>query len=131
MAVKIDLASGAVTEAEWAMFLVGAVMNAAVLEKHPFPDSVRDAGIPEKGWNCAVMLEETLPQIFAGICSEISSTPAAWFSLFTTDSPHRDPLPGSWGSKLASFQKLLIVRVLREEKVRVRCCVCLCMRIVL
>eukprot|EP01041_Mallomonas_annulata_P002945 gene2945-5789_t len=117
VAAKIKIASGHVSEFEWKMFLVGAVPDATVMEKYPMPDTARRAGIPEKMWACAVMLEHDLSQHFLGLRLDIVNHPEEWQARFISDTIHTDTFPGEWEQKLDSFQRLLVIRVFREEKV--------------
>ena len=48
MAAKINLAAGAVSEDEWLFFMVGAVPDNTVTEKHPMPELLRSKGVNEK-----------------------------------------------------------------------------------
>ena len=45
MAAKINLAAGGVSEEEWLFFMVGAVPDGAVTEKHPMPEVLRAKGV--------------------------------------------------------------------------------------
>jgi len=62
------------------------------------------------------MLEETMPHTFTGLARDMSNTHAKWAHISTSDTPYNEDLPGVWNVKLTSFQKLLILRVLRPEK---------------
>uniref|UniRef100_A0A667ZX08 Dynein axonemal heavy chain 1 n=1 Tax=Myripristis murdjan TaxID=586833 RepID=A0A667ZX08_9TELE len=37
-------------------------------------------------------------------------------TIFDSSQPHREPLPGEWNTKLESFQKLLLLRCLRADR---------------
>ena len=97
--------------------MVGAVPNAAVTEKYPMPEDFKARGINEKSWFYAVMLENDLGPTFQGLVAEMLADLTAWASFFTTDVPYSDTLPGAWEGRLTPFQRLLLVRVVREEKV--------------
>jgi len=99
------------------MFMVGAVHDTSVLETHPMPDSLEVFGVLEKGWFNAVMLEHELPAIFNGLCADMKAKASSWADVFNSDSPHTDKLPGSWETKLNEFQRMLLIRYLREEKI--------------
>ena len=117
IAVKIAIAAGDVSDAEWKMFLVGAVADASVLANWPQPERVKKAGISEKLWAQAVMLENDLATHFQGLKKHITDFPDEWSALFISDSVHIDALPGEWEEKVSDFHRLLLVRVFREEKV--------------
>ncbi len=118
VAAKIALAAGDVSESTWQLFMVGPVPDADVLAKRPYDEAIRSKGeVTDKNWNNAVMLEDALPEIFAGLVDNIDADPAAWAEVFTTENPHSEKLPGGWEDKLDPFHRLIIVRVLREEKI--------------
>ena len=73
----------------------------------PLPEATRPFTI--------LLLEPALPQdpsaIIAVLCSYVSVT-------LSVEPPYQDEvLPGEWETKLTLFQKLLVMRVLRDEKV--------------
>ena len=119
MSAKINIASGDVTESEWLSFLVGAIPESSITEKEPLPEILKNLGVSEKNWFFAVMLENDQPNSFFGLITEMKNTVLGpeWAKFFTTDSPHTDSLPGEWENKLTPFLRLLLVRVIREEKV--------------
>ena len=63
------------------------------------------------------MLENDLGATFQGLVAEMASNVEEWSNLFTTDVPYSDDLPGAWEGRLTPFQRLLLVRTVREEKV--------------
>jgi dynein heavy chain len=117
IAVSISLQSKAVSDKEWLMFMVGAVHDATVLEKHPLPEALGVFGVPEKSWFNAVMLEHELPAVFSGLCQDMRAKASSWADIFKSESPHSDLLPGGWETSLNDFQRMLLIRFLREEKV--------------
>lgn len=61
-------------------------------------------------------LECNEPEIFPGITTDIIDKNEAWHKWYTTENPHQEPLPGEWNESLTSFQKLIILRAFRPEK---------------
>lgn len=39
-----------------------------------------------------------------------------WRALFDSSSPQTEPLPGDWQQRLGPFQRLLLLRALRQDK---------------
>jgi dynein heavy chain len=39
-----------------------------------------------------------------------------WRVLFDSTSPHMEPLPSEWQARLGPFQRLLLLRALRQDK---------------
>ena len=117
VAAKIEIAAGQVSDKEWLAFMVGPVVNLAVTEGKPIPAAVVSAGITEKSWNSIVMMENEMGVIFLNLCADVENKTEEWKKFFVSDQPHAEPLPSDWDDKLTSFQRLLLIRSLREEKV--------------
>ena len=54
---------------------------------------------------------------FSGLLDSFDTDTAAWKTWFDSPAPVEMPMPGRWESDLSIFQKLLVTRVLRDEKV--------------
>ena len=117
IAVKINLASGHVREDEWKLFLVGVVVNHQVLARYPLSEAIRKVGVTEKMWGSISLLEKELPVAFEGLSLSVLDNPTQWAELCICENPHQEALPGDWDRKLNNFQRLLLIRVIREEKV--------------
>jgi dynein heavy chain len=123
MSAKISLAANAVSDAEWLFFMVGPVPRADVLADRPIPDRLKMPGMSDRfdrAWINIVMLETDLPDTFSGISDSLVMHAAAWNKFLISETPHTDALPGEeseWETRLSSFQRLLLVRTVREEKI--------------
>jgi len=120
IASQINVVSKVISPEEWQFFLVGAVIDNAIIDKYPMPDVVKNSKITDLNWAAAVMLENELGKeggTFEGIKDSITKRVDDWVSFFTSDTPQTDKLPGQWETKLSSFQRLILIRALREEKI--------------
>ncbi|CAD7932621.1 unnamed protein product [Amoebophrya sp. A25] len=82
-----------------------------------------DDGIanPDPSWISGVMWNEllTLDRLtpaFAGLAADMAKDPKAWKVLYDTPEAHEVPLPQGWAEKLITFQKLLVLRAIRLDK---------------
>ena len=117
MSAKINLQAGNITDAEWQTFMVGVVPDPDYLAAHKFNEVVfHDLGITEKNWNNSVLLEKEF-EVFKGLSLSIATQAKDWEELFVSDAPQDVVLPDSWDDKLTIFQRLLLMRVLREEMI--------------
>ncbi|KAI8909816.1 dynein heavy chain and region D6 of dynein motor-domain-containing protein [Gorgonomyces haynaldii] len=66
-------------------------------------------------WTSICDLALTIPQ-FGYIIDHISTYPGHWESLINADSPLGTPVPGDTTGSLTLFERLLLIKVLREEK---------------
>ena len=117
VAAKIEIAASDVSDKEWLYFMVGPVVNQAVTDAKPIPNEVAEAGITEKSWNSIVMMQNDLGKIFLNLSEDVMANVESWNKFFVSDQPHAEPLPSDWDDKLTPFQKLVLIRSLREEKV--------------
>ena len=71
--------------------------------------------LTEKQWRFILNLECT-SQIFKGLPENITKDFNHWKNWVTLKDPHNHPLPGHWEEQLSRFQKMLIFKALREDK---------------
>jgi len=55
------------------------------------------------------------------IVQEISQDPEAWKHIFSSSDPHTEKIPGKWLTKLSLFQWVVLLKVIREEKLLFTC----------
>jgi dynein heavy chain len=115
---RMQLQAGIISDQEWNVLIVGVVINESVLAANPMPHEFKYSELmSEKQWANMVMLESEMPSVFGGLCKNMRDDPKSWQHLIVTETPHTDPLPGDWEGKLSPFRRLLLIRVLREDKV--------------
>lgn len=119
--LRHDSAGPQISPAEWSFLLRGAVggvapPHAGGPKPNPAPHWIAPAA-----WHNVLGLEECLPQPFAGLSESIAACAPEWEAWFGVDEPHLVPLPGGWDARAPGFQKLLIIRIFREEKLIFAC----------
>uniref|UniRef100_A0A8C5QQJ6 Dynein axonemal heavy chain 1 n=1 Tax=Leptobrachium leishanense TaxID=445787 RepID=A0A8C5QQJ6_9ANUR len=92
---------------EWRFLLSGGI--ASTLAGNPCSD-----WLPERAWRDLQALSAL--SNFSNITDEITKHGAEYKAICDSPEPHRESLPGEWGNSLDSFQKLLILRCLRGDK---------------
>ena len=60
--------------------------------------------------------EVNLPDVFNGILEDMLNDNEAWLKWAQCDEPQSDPMPGEWDTKLDHFQKLIVLKTFRPEK---------------
>jgi len=114
IAVKIQLGSGIVSQKEWNFFLRGPSIE--IPNKEEPPSFLSD---PEglKTWKLIQGLEDTNKNFF-GIYSSFkdSAQSAIWRQIIETDDPIDLEFPEFYEKSCTDFQKLMIIKVLRGEK---------------
>ena len=99
---KIDLG-------EWRYFLSGA---ASIPEPQP---NVASSWLSDRTWQDILSLQ-LLPSL-SEFVPTFGQHLDAWHRIFDSNEPHREPFPEPWATKLDSFQKMLVLRCLRFDKV--------------
>ena len=115
IATSIKMQRGEISAAEWKCFMVGPGVadEAAIDGNSPPADWLNSGDI----WNNLVMMENTMPHLFGGLPSDVSKNEKKWRkAFFETSAPHESKLPDGWDDKLTTFQKLLLLRAMRPEK---------------
>jgi len=71
--------------------------------------------LPTKQWGELVRLGN-VSESFAGLAEHFEANVDAWKAMYDSPSPVEHPLPGTWADKLDAFQRLLVMRVIRPDK---------------
>ena len=122
IAANVDRRAGGVSDAEWRTFMVGAAKPAdAAVAAHPAPagEDWLEGGV----WEALVDLADTMRGPFAELLAELEAgagRPALREALGGA-APHTARLPGGFEEKFTPFQRLLLTRAVRPEKVVFGC----------
>lgn len=113
---NILLQRGAISASEWSFYLVGDKRSAAAQQalidscglKHP-------TWLSDRTWKVLVGMREVSP-VFAKLADHVVAHGEAWKqAMVLSDLPHAESLPPPWETTLTNFQRLLVLRVFREE----------------
>ena len=110
IAVGILRQRGTISAAEWALFLKPGI---SVDDLPPAPG---DGWLEPRAWAFVLEADRDVAGL-NGLKASLSKESDAWRAFFESDSPQTSKLPGAWDSKVTSFQKLLLLKTLRPEKV--------------
>ena len=101
---------GEVDHEEWMFFLTGGVGVGSNGPPNPAP-----AWLSEKSWGEIVRLS-AMPS-FKGFADSVHDNIEAWRDVYESTEPWRAPYPGGWDQILSSFQKLIVLRLIRSDKI--------------
>ena len=79
---------------------------------HPNPAS---GWLSEKLWGELCRLGELTA--FKGLREHAESNPDMWKEIYDEANAHKKPMPGEWDDKLNTFQKTLVLRCIRPDKI--------------
>ena len=107
---RIMLAKKALFPGEYSFFLTGGVGVEAIAEERPAALWVSD-----KMWGELTRAAAAVPEL-RGVPAHLKANLEDWRLLYDSTDPHCAPLPGDLGKTLMPFQKLILLRCLRPDK---------------
>jgi dynein heavy chain, axonemal len=110
IASSINRNSGVITSVSWNLLLRGAGLIAGKIPAKP-----NSSLINKNNWELIYSMETQIPSL-EGLCKSITSDLDSWISYSQQADLYNSPLPGAWEKKFDDFNKLLIVRCLRTDK---------------
>ncbi|KAJ1518310.1 Dynein heavy chain 6, axonemal [Coelomomyces lativittatus] len=102
---------GHISEKEWNFFLRGSG-----LLNQQYPPKPHSRSLTDAMWRNSFGLAMTLPK-FSWITEHMSTTTLDWEAFIESDVPMEATIPGIQNEKLSDFQRLILIKVLKEEKV--------------
>eukprot|EP01018_Ginkgo_biloba_P018810 Gb_18327 [translate_table: standard] len=107
-----------INQNEWNFFLRGAVGTVASKGRlqNPSPQ-----WISETMWHNICSLEDISKETFDGLSKDITENLREWKLFFEAAEPHNSALPTKWDKAVDLFQRLLLIKCLREEKIVYAC----------
>jgi dynein heavy chain len=108
MCARILMERNEIDMDEWKFLNVGGI---SIPEELPNP---AEDWISERMWMDLSMLP-ILPK-FAQIAKDFGNDLEAWKEIFDSATPHQAKFPGKWETELDSFQKMLIMKCIRYDK---------------
>jgi dynein heavy chain len=110
MACKIQLKAGKLEQAAFDAFLKGsAALTSTEKPKKPFE------WISQKSWEGVIVISDQSPKAFKSVTELISRNDKAWKEWYGKEALEIEPVPDI-NEKLDAFDRLLLVRVLREDR---------------
>ncbi|CAH8498270.1 unnamed protein product [Heterobilharzia americana] len=109
--LQILEAAGKMNQDEYNFFLRGGV----VLDRENQFDNPCSIWLTEQCWDNITELDKLAS--FHGIVTSFEQYSRDWNLWYTAAEPENSPLPGEWDNTLNEFQRMLIVRSLRPDRV--------------
>ncbi|KAH6601980.1 hypothetical protein BASA61_001578 [Batrachochytrium salamandrivorans] len=101
--------TGGIDPDEWLFLLTGGL----ALDVHMPPKPSLD-WLSDKAWSELVKVS-SLPA-FKGFFSDFSNYLPQWEGFYNSLEPYCVDVPGNWGGSLGAFQKLIVMRIIRPDK---------------
>ncbi|XP_041585454.1 dynein heavy chain 10, axonemal isoform X1 [Vulpes lagopus] len=111
MTIKIEQAEGRVPQEELDFFLKGNISLEKSQRKKPC------AWLSDQGWEDIMLLSEMFSNDFGNLPDDIEKHVAVWKEWYDLDSLEQFPFPLGYDNNITPFQKLLILRCFRVDRV--------------
>ncbi|KAM4707116.1 dynein axonemal heavy chain 10 [Discoglossus pictus] len=111
MTIKIEQADGRVPQEELEFFLKGNTSLEKSRRKKPW------AWLADQGWEDIMRLSELFPSLCGTLPDDVEKHEAEWKAWYDLDTPEQYPFPLGYKDKLSTFQKLLLLRCFRVDRV--------------
>uniref|UniRef100_A0A3Q3B280 Dynein axonemal heavy chain 10 n=1 Tax=Kryptolebias marmoratus TaxID=37003 RepID=A0A3Q3B280_KRYMA len=110
MTIKIEQAEGRAPQEELE-FLIKNLSLEKSTRKKPCD------WLPDQGWEDVVKLAELFPEQFGSLPDDIEKNTPDWKSWYDLDALEQAPFPMKYKENLSAFQKLLLLRCFRVDRV--------------
>uniref|UniRef100_A0A8C4WLB8 Dynein axonemal heavy chain 10 n=1 Tax=Gopherus evgoodei TaxID=1825980 RepID=A0A8C4WLB8_9SAUR len=111
MTIKIEQADGRVPQEELDFFLKGNISLEKSMRKKPC------AWLLDQGWEDIIRLSELFPEEFGSLPDDVEKNPEIWKDWYDLDALEQSPFPMQYQNSLTHFQKLLLLRCFRVDRV--------------
>ena len=110
LCIKLMQGDNRIDPLEWRFLLAGATSNDTAI---PNPAS---GWLVESSWLDTSDLSKL--ERFKGFDSDLQANVGDWRKFFDSNTCYKEDLPGKWNDSLELFQKLLVLRCLRQDKIQ-------------
>ncbi|KAM9858629.1 dynein axonemal heavy chain 10 [Aulostomus maculatus] len=111
MTIKLEQAEGRAPQEELEFFIKGNLSLEKSKHKKPCE------WLPDQGWEDIVKLAELFPEKFGSLPDDVEKNPFDWKPWYDLDAPELSTLPVRYEETLSAFQKLLLLRCFRVDRV--------------
>lgn len=112
LCTKILFGNNEIDMAEWRFFLAGP---SGQIDEKPNPTQWLDNLEWVQTYKQLYTMDTTLP-IFEGVEEYFINFNVKFKKIFDSQDAHEEPMPGDWNSKLNSFQKMVLLKTIRPDK---------------
>jgi len=112
MSVRILIDQNKLPRSEWMFFLKGGVV---MDRSEQSPNPAADWLDPDL-WDNITEAEKVIEPL-QGLSASFDGALDEWRQWYMTSAPEEEPLPADWGSRLTDFQRLILIRSIRPDRV--------------
>ncbi|XP_060076356.1 dynein axonemal heavy chain 1-like, partial [Ylistrum balloti] len=109
LCTRIKMNKGLINMDEWRFMLAGGIIKPKVID-NPAPE-----WISARSWSD--ILTTAVLEKFSTFADDFKNNVDGFKRIFDSGDPHKEDLPGEWNDSLDSFQKMIILKCLRPDKI--------------
>lgn len=109
LCVGILRGAGSIDSDEWQFLLTGGIVTDPTIPTNP-----AQLWLSDKGWGEIQRISQM--KNFIGFAQDFEANLEEWKAFYKTGEPYKEPVPGKWNTQLGAFQKLIIMRMIRPDK---------------
>jgi len=113
---SIDRNSGKIQPVSWNLLLRGTATISENDKKKQPPNPLAKNILTDLAADLVWSAEVVCPDTYGGLTQSFKDKEAVWLDWATCEKPQIDPLPLDWNSKLTDFEKLILLKAFRPEK---------------
>ncbi|KAG2490029.1 hypothetical protein HYH03_011494 [Edaphochlamys debaryana] len=111
LACKLQMDEHKMSSDELRFMLTGGVAMGDLPLPNPAPDWMSD-----RMWGEVCRASDLAAPCWKGLTDHVAESTAAWRRIYDSLEPHTEPLPEPWQSRLDPFQRIIILRTIRPDK---------------
>ena len=109
MTVRLQQEVGDIDYAEWYFLITGGVVT-----ENPHKNPAKE-WLSDKAWGEICRIADLAA--FPGLRHTFQGNASEWRHIYDSSDPENEKLPGDWDKNLGQFQKMLILRAIRPDKI--------------
>lgn len=113
---SIDRNSGKINPTAWNLLLRGTATISDADKKKQIPNPMKKTVLSDLSADFIWSAEIVLPDVYGGLTESFKENEAVWLDWAQSENPHTEPLPLEWKDNLDDFQKLIVLKAFRPEK---------------
>jgi dynein heavy chain len=119
IATSIDKNNGSIDLISWGLLLRGSMTISEAAKKKQIPNPMPLNILDDLSFEFLYSAQVNSPDFYGGLTEALSENNKEWLAWATCESPQTAMFPGEWQTKLSEFQRLVLLKAFRPEKIGV------------
>lgn len=119
ISTSIDRNTGKIDPTSWGLLLRGTMTVSEADKKKQLPNPMPKNILSDLMADFIYSAEVNSPAVYAGLIESFRDNQEEWLKWAKCESPHTETFPGDWHTKLSEFQRLIVLKAFRPEKIAI------------